>query len=290
MLLSTETGALSKIFGEKQTLKIISDAGFDAFDLSLHDLSRDEDYFLNGEDYREKAKELKEYANSLGLVCNQAHAPFHSSKGEIEYDEWIFSKIVRAIEIASIIGAKIIIVHPKQHLDHAEHSEELFLMNVEFYKRLIPYAEKFNIKIAVENMWQRNKGSNAIIDSTCSRAWEFTKYIDAIDSEWVVGCLDIGHAALVGVDIPKFIKTLGNKRLAALHVHDNNFCDDLHTIPFFANMDFISICKALKEIDYKGDFTYETYNYFKQFPKDFCPTAVKFLCDVGRYLISKIKE
>lgn len=290
MLISTEIGSLSKIFGEIESLRIVSEAGFDAYDLSLNELSRDENYFLNGDDYIEKAKKLKNYADSIGLVCNQSHAPFPTSKGDPEYDKWIFEKVVRAMEIASICGAKIIIVHPNQHLNHAECGEELFKLNVDFYNRLIPYAKKFGIKIAVENMWQRNKGSGAITDSTCSRAWEFCKYIDAINSEWVVGCLDIGHASLMGADLPAFIKTMGNKRLKALHVHDNDFINDSHTAPFFGKIDFESVCKALKEIGYSGDLTFETYNYFKKFPKDFCLNSTKFLYDIGRKLIKTIEE
>ena len=56
-------------------------------------------------------------------------------------------------------------------------------MNVEFYKSLIPYCEKFGIKVACENMWQNNSASGAITDSTCSRAWEFCKYIDAVTGD-----------------------------------------------------------------------------------------------------------
>ena len=290
MLLSTEIASLAKIFGEKEAIRIISEAGFDAYDISLFELSRDENHYFNGDDYREKAKELREYADSLGLVCNQSHAPFHSSYGDPEKDEWMFGKIVRAIEIASICGAKIIVVHPKQHLNYAEHIDELFKMNVEFYNRLVPYAEKFGIKIATENMWQNNNGVRSITDSTCSRAWEFCKYIDAIDSEWLVGCLDIGHVSLVGANIPEFIKTMGNKRLQALHIHDTDFARDLHTLPFTQKIDYISVCKALKEIGYEGDFTFEADSYYKNFPKDFCPQAAEFMCKVGRRLIAEIEN
>lgn len=290
MLLSTEIASLAKIFGEKEAIRIISEAGFDAFDISLFGLNCDENYIFNGDDYVEVARELKSYADSLGIVCNQSHAPFHSSFGDPEKDEWMFGKIVRAMEIASIFGAKVIVVHPKQHLSYAEHIDELFQMNVEFYNRLIPYAKKFGIKIATENMWQRNNGAKSITDSTCSRAWEFCKYIDAIDSEWFVGCLDIGHASLMGTDIPQFIKTMGNTRLQALHVHDTDLVNDSHAIPFSLKIDYLSVCKALKDIDYKGDLTFEADQYYKNFPKDFCPQAAEFLCKVGRRLIKEIEE
>ena len=122
-------------------------------------------------------------------------------------------------------------------------------MNVEFYKSLIPYCEKFGIKVACENMWQWNNGNKAPSDSTCSRAWEFNKYLDAIDSEWIVGCLDVGHAFLVNEDIPAFIRGAA-PRLKALHVHDTDYRSDKHTAPFMEKIDFeaFSDCSKLEKI------------------------------------------
>jgi excinuclease ABC subunit B len=85
------------------------------------------------------------------------------------------------MEIAAILGAKIIVVHPKQHLEYAEYSKELFEMNVEFYKSLIPYCEKFGIKVATENMWQWDNVNKKIIDSVCSKPQEFCDLIDEIN-------------------------------------------------------------------------------------------------------------
>lgn len=290
MLLSTLTQWVGADISEKDTIKIISEAGFDAYDISLFKLTKDDKYRFNSPDYVKIAKELREYADSLGIVCNQSHAPFPSSVGKEEEDKIIYEKIIRAMEIASILGAKIIVVHPKQHLIYAEHSDELFEMNVEFYKSLIPYCEKFGIKVACENMWQSHNGNKVPSDSTCSRAWEFCKYLDAIDSEWIVGCLDIGHVSLMNADIPEFIRKMGNKRLQALHVHDTDYKSDKHTVPFLEKIDFISVCKALAEIDYKGDLTFETEAFYRGIPAPLYPAATKYLCEVGRFLISQIKN
>lgn len=47
MLLSTEIASLAKKVGEREAIKIIKEAGFDAFDMSLFELNRDENYYLN---------------------------------------------------------------------------------------------------------------------------------------------------------------------------------------------------------------------------------------------------
>ena len=290
MLLSNLTQWVGSPLSAKEAVKINSDAGFDAYDISLFQLTRDESYEFNAPDYVEKAKALRAYADSLGIVCNQSHARFPSSVGKEDEDKIIFDKIVRAMEIASILGAKIIVVHPKQHMVYAEHPDELFEINVEFYKSLIPYCEKFGIKVACENMWQWYNGNKVPSDSTCSRAWEFCKYLDAIDSEWIVGCLDIGHVSLVLADIPDFIRKMGNKRLQALHVHDTDFKADKHTLPFMEKIDFIAMCKALAEIDYQGDFTYEADAFYRGKPVELYPATTKYMCEVGRYLIDQFEK
>ncbi|MBO5852335.1 MAG: sugar phosphate isomerase/epimerase [Clostridia bacterium] len=290
MLLSNLTQWSGSTLSAKEAIKINADAGFDAYDISLFGLTRDENFEFNCDNYAEKARELREYADSLGIVCNQSHAPFSTSTGDMEKDKWIFGKIIRSMEIASILGAKIIVVHPKQHLCYADYAEELFNMNVEFYKSLIPYCEKFGIKVAAENMWQNNNGSRVPSDSTCSRAWEFNKYLDAVDSEWIVGCLDIGHVSLMNADIPDFIRKMGNKRLQALHVHDTDFRSDKHTLPFMEKIDFIPVCEALAEIDYQGDFTFEADAFYRGKPEELYPATTKYMCEVGRYLVSKIEE
>ena len=290
MLLSNLTQWVGSNLSEKEAVKVIADAGFDAYDISLFKLTRDESYQFNSPDYVNIAKDLRAYADSLGIVCNQSHAPFPSSTGKEEEDKVIFEKIVRAMEVASILGAKIIVVHPKQHLIYAEHPDELFEMNVEFYKSLIPYCEKFGIKVACENMWQWYNGNKVPSDSTCSRAWEFCKYLDAIDSEWIVGCLDIGHVSLMNADIPAFIKMMGNKRLQALHVHDTDYKSDKHTLPFIEKINFNAMCEALAEIDYKGDLTFEADAFYRGIPAPLYPAATKFMCEVGRHLISLIED
>ena len=283
MLVSCPTEVLeSRLGGLDSTLKLLAEAGFDAYDITLCGMYKNDEHWANLDSYKAEAERLRALADSIGIVCNQSHAPFPSSVKEEEKNPEIFKKIVRSMEVASILGAKIIVVHPMQHLSYADHREELFKMNVAFYKSLIPYCEKFGIKIATENMWQRNANSKSIVDSTCSRAKEFCDYIDAVDSEWLVGCLDLGHVALVGGDIPDFIRAMGRERLRALHVHDVDFISDSHTLPYTENVDFDAIADALAEIGYEGDITFEAMKFFKKFPIPVLPEAARLMCAVGK--------
>lgn len=291
MLVSCPTEVLeAKLSGLDNTIRLLADVGFDAYDITLCGMYKNDEHWANLDSYKEEASRLRALADKLGIACNQSHAPFPSSVGDDEKDAVIFNKIVRSMEVASILGAKIIVVHPKQHLPYADNREELFRMNVEFYKSLIPYCEKFGIKVATENMWQRNANSKAIVDSTCSRAKEFCEYIDAVDSEWLVGCLDLGHIALVGGDIPNFIRTMGKDRLRALHVHDVDFISDIHTLPYTEQIDFDAVAAALAEIGYEGDMTFEAMKFFKGFPSELIPDAARLMCAVGKHLAKKASK
>lgn len=289
MFVSCQTNQLDSRLGRKAAIKLIKDVGFEAFDFSLYGMMKD-DSELNSENYYKTAVELRKYADEIGIACNQAHAPFPSSVGDAKKDEWIFSRILDAIEAAAIVGAKCIVIHPKHHLCYADNAQKLFKMNVDFYNKLIPYAKEFGIKIATENMWQHNNGTKTPTDSVCSRAWEFCKLLDEVGSEWLVGCLDIGHVSLMGADISDFIHQMGNQRLQALHVHDTDFVKDLHTLPFTQKIDYSAVAKALGEIDYKGDFTFEANQFFTKFPDELLPSAAKLMSDTGKYLVKKIKK
>jgi len=273
-----------KLGGTDKAIELLKKAGFEAFDLSMCEMFRREDHWMNGENWREYSKHLKSVADKEGIVCNQAHAPFPSSYGDAEKDEWVFGEIVRSMEAASICGAKIIVVHPKQHLPYMENREALLEMNIEFYNRLIPYCEKFNIMVATENMWQQNRISKAIIDSTCSRADEFCEYIDKIDSKWITGCLDLGHVALINADLNEFARKMGKERLKSLHVHDNDGIRDLHVMPYTQRIDFDGFAKTLGEIGYEGDITFEASNFLKKFPDELLSEATALMCSIGKHM------
>ena len=283
MFVSTAIEVLDKRFGEREAIALVKEAGFSAFDMSLFAMGRKTDDYYTDENYIERATKLRQYIDDLGIVCNQAHAPFSTENFDGDTNSWFYKRIVTSIEVAAILGAKIIVVHPVHNLNYAEHAAELFDINVEFYKSLIPYAQKFGIKIATENMWQKNNGARVPSDSVCSRAWEFCKLIDTVNSPWIVGCLDIGHVSLMGTDIPTFIKELGKERLCALHIHDTNLVEDLHTIPYLHKINYGDVLDALSEIEYSGDITFEANAIYRNFPKELHLSVARLMCDIGNH-------
>ena len=287
MKISTQCDVLLRNYTEKETIKILADAGYDCIDFSFSKFGVKG--ILGNSRYAEQASDLRQYAEGLGISFNQAHSTFPTSVGEKEGDEEIFRAVVREMEFASILGAKAIVVHPKHHLEYKTNKKYLKDLNKEFYTSLISYCEKFNIKVALENMWQYDKKRHYIVHSACSSVEEFTEYLDMLDSKWFVACLDIGHCALVDTDITEIITALGHDRLKALHMHDVDFIHDCHTLPGMEKLDYSEVINALKKINYDGEFTLEADNFLIGFEKEFMPEAAKFMAKRIRYLADKME-
>jgi L-ribulose-5-phosphate 3-epimerase len=280
MRVSTQTSVLSHRFGDEKTIQMIAKAGFDAIDYSMFGSKVASPVF--GDDYENYARELKHIADESGICFNQTHAPFPSLKANDDaYNQQIRPLIHRAIAVTSIIGAKIVIVHPTAIPENKK------VYNIEFYSSLIPACKEYNVMVALENMFGSNQNNFQIIPNVCSTGKEFAEYLDALDPRYFTACLDTGHAGLVGETAENMVKTLGHDRLKALHVHDNNHLNDLHTLPFTQSLNWQAITTALKEIQYTGDFTFEADSFLKGFPDEMEAHALKFMLETGRYLAAQ---
>ena len=276
------------------SFEILSKAGFDAVDFVLNDLCDDnsEMYLTNTVDY---CNTVKCEANKRGLTIEQTHAPFVFKNwgDKNHFENVIFSRTVRSLEMSALLGAKIAVVHPLHHMTYKGHEEEIFQMNMDYYRRLLPYCKEYGVKVGIENMWQKDKLRKYIIFDTCNTSEEFIRYIDTLDSEYMVACLDLGHVGLPERDdtVQDFIRALGHDRLKALHVHDNDYMTDAHLLPYLGKMDWAEITQALADIDYDGNLTYEVAPSLINTTDDtFTALGAKFMADVGRHLINSIES
>ena len=87
-------------------------------------------------------------------------------------------------------------------------------------------------------------------------------------------------------DLPEFIRALGNKRLKCLHVHDVDGTNDSHTLPYFGVVQWEKVMKALAEIGYTGDLTFEADEFLRNVPTELYSDAEAFMAKTGRQLIS----
>ena len=90
---------------------------------------------------------------------------------------------------------------------------------------------------------------------------QFLKFIKKVQSDWVGLNFDMGHFFCVGEDpadvIYRLAKYIGHFHLADIsHTRLHN-----HLIPGHGAIDFLSIFKAIKDINYHGFITVELYPY-----------------------------
>lgn len=283
MKISTEINSAAKIVGEQKAIELYGKAGFDCWDFSMFRMCLwdwgkncpvDNDHPLKGSNYLAFARELKKIGEDFGMECNQSHAPFPSFKPQVR------SMLKRAIECTAEAGGKICVIHP----DNNSSPE----VNAEFYFELLPFAKECGVKIATENMWNwtRENGLNQAAPAACSHHDDFVAHLDAVNDGFFTACLDIGHAEMKGLDTdaPTMIRAIGS-RLGALHIHDNDCWRDLHQIPFAGSIDWNAVVKALKDVDYKGEFTLEADTYLQAFNAENIEEGIKNMADAARKLV-----
>lgn len=290
MKISTEIGSISNIVREEKAVELVALAGFDAWDFSMFDMCRwdwgnnrpvESDHPLKSSDYLKFARRLKQIGLDNGIVCNQSHAPFPVN------NPYTRSYLKRAIECTAEAGGEICIIHPA--------NDDTPEKNAEFYHSLLPFAKECGVKIATENMWNwtHANGLDQAAPAACSDPASFNAHLDAVNDDFLVACLDIGHAEMKGLNTtaPEMIRALGN-RLQALHIHDNDRWHDSHEIPFSMNIDWESTVKALVDVDYKGYFTLECDRYLKNagYTAENASCGVQNLANAARKLAKMFEE
>ena len=287
MLYSTQTDITAKKFGIIEAVKMIADAGFPAMDLTLHNSMKDISFIL-GDDYKSVASDVLLAAKSRGAVFNQAHAPFFGNS-DGTYPDMIQKLMPRCMEFCAELSIPHIVVHP-YHPHYQGHEREIFDENIKLYRSLAPYSREYGVKIALENMWRRNRVSGNVIDSLYSSPIELCEAYDTLDNPDVFTvCLDIGHVALTGREPEDAIRYIGADRLGALHVHDVDYERDLHTLPGVVNkIRWNEVLSALGEINYRGAFTLEADYFLLGFEDELFPDALRFMNKVAKSFSDKV--
>ncbi len=291
MRLSTQTSCLERRLGYEKAIDTFKEAGFECIDWTLSDVGSPDDPF-SADDYKSLAASIKAYADRAGIEINQTHSAFHQ-KWELMpldgtmTDSQIFKNIVRSIEISALLGAPISVIHPLHHMVYEGHADEIRELNYRYFRALIPYCKEYGVKLAIENMFQRDEKRRFIVPDTCSSVEEHIRYVDELDSEHITACLDVGHVGLVyGQEATDSIRRLGADRLTSLHMCDNDYTNDQHMLCGMGKIKWAEVMDALEEIGYRGDFTYECDGGFLwKFPRYMLPAAVKFMYEVGMTLV-----
>lgn len=273
---------------DEEAFKMYKDAGYEALNLSY--INKEEymydgieHFYSLGDDYIERAKEQRRLLDEIGLVCNQTHAPYGLKEtDELNESNYHFLELVRSIEVTSIVGAPLVVIHPMKPASF----DDVYESNIRMFKALLPYCEKFGVKLALETCHLKYRIDGKVVPFIdCAKT--YCEIITALGNENIVACIDLGHTAGGVNHLPEvFVSEMQPGILQGLHVQDCDYMHDNHTTPFFQYLNWTEIMKALSDIDYTGDFTYEDVNEKRYFPKELRKSVTKYRAEVGKYLIS----
>ena len=278
MELSCNIIRIAEEYGLKKMIDVLVDCGYNGADFNF-DITE----YGGGKYDKEFYLDIKNYADKKEFSFFQAHAPFPSSFSSVIENEKRFDEIVTSMRNASFLGAPMIVVHPCYHLENATYQEN-FDYNLNFYKRLAPFAKEYGIKIAIENI-PVDYPNNA-----CDSANKINAIYDNLNQpEIFTVCFDVGHSMLSTKNPAEEIKKLGY-RIGCTHIHDNNGVVDAHTLPYSGIIDWKSVMKAFADIDYKGELNYEASLFFKNVPIELRVDSLKYMAKVGRYLINLFED
>ena len=279
MVLSTNIGFIPGTFSDEEAITMLADAGFDAIDYSLGTLSNPIGRWLE-DDYKERAKQLLDFAHSKGVYFNQAHAPLPiTASGQNTADALknvSLERMERVFEICSLLEIPHIIVHGMRPPFLATQPEKMFEFNLAYFRSLKEVAAPHGVRIAVENLYK-----------TFSSPENLGNFMDALNDDFFMACIDVGHCNMVNDGSAGMIRRLG-KHVQALHIHDNHVDYDEHIYPGMGTANWEEILSALAEVKYPGDFTLEVHD-IAHVPADFLPVVVKFAQQSGRYLANRLE-
>lgn len=275
---------MTKRIGQKKVLNLIKEAGYDGYDYSFSG-SRNVDPCVYDQDFIPFIKDIRAHADSLGIPCEQCHTIFPTLKPDLSNKDEVYELQVKCLEAAAILGCKIAVIHPGNNCSAQQNYEHM-------YKQLLPVARRLGVKIATENMWNWNQWRTQSYPAACGTSEDFNKHIDIAGDDFLVGCLDIGHAEMRHTEgAPAVIRAMGNKRIRTLHVHDNDLVNDNHTYPFMGRIEWEPILQAFKDIGYDGYFTLECDGAVSnRYPVELFPSLLRLLYDTCRYMVDKIEN
>ena len=291
MIISTDNGTIRGACGDIEAMRLIKEAGFDGIDYTFYDMLPDNDILAFDDDKREKlAYEIREYAEKIGLCFPQCHAHLSYRYGTIGRDESDenYLRVVRSIEYCSRIGCPQIVIHTdRTPIDMPD--EESDRINSEFIRSFVPYAEKYDVNIGVENLFKFVKDKNYFIGRQHTAEW-MKRFCDSIGSDRIRACVDLGHAAICGTEPETLIRGLPNDLLTMIHVQDTDYLRDRHWLPYLGSHHWDEITSALAEIDFRGSMNLEVLHFYERFDKSLFPQALALAAGAARKLADEVEK
>jgi hexulose-6-phosphate isomerase len=140
-------------------------------------------------------------------VCNALHWKFLLSDPDPKVREEGVAALKVSLEDAKAYGGDTVLLVPGRVSETVSY-DDCWKRSVEEIKKVIPLAEKLNVKIAIENVW-----NNFLLSPL-----EAASYVDLFQSKMVGSYFDCGNVLVYGWP-EQWIKILG-PRIAKVHIKE----------------------------------------------------------------------
>ena len=218
-----------------QQFQLAKDAGFEGIEISACES-------------REDLQILQAAAQNAGLEIHSIMAGTGGAQPLSSPDqaarETTEKHIAFAIEQAQIVGADTVLVIPGVVNSEVSY-EQAWQRSLPHIKNLAPLAEKANVTIAIENVW------NKFLLSPL----EFRRYIEDADSTHVKAYFDCGNILLYGFP-DQWIASLG-ALIQRVHVKDFRLSDRNFSYLLQGDVPWKNVMAALRATGYDGYLTVE---------------------------------
>lgn len=258
---------------------LLADAGYTSLDFNFWDWACYDTPFT-GESWRDWVRSAVERAAERSAKFTQAHAPVHDFS--LPHDEFADELCRRAILGCEMAGIEWIVFHPISRDDLSE--EENFETNRSYFAGLCAFAADHGVGIALENLFSHGSKPHFTASSA-----NLLRLVEAIGTPNVGICWDTGHALINGLDQYAELKRIGT-HLKALHLQDGDGKVDLHYCPFYGKCDWKGITRALAEIGYANDLTFEIASFVRPLPSVLRPKALELCLSAGNELLRMVEK
>ncbi len=197
----------------------------------------------------DEGTEMQRMATEMGVPCHGVvfggwHAPLSDPDEEVQKRG--LDGMRNAIEAAAAMKVETCLLVPANVQANVQY-DEAYRRSQDNVRKLIPHAEKHNVIICLENVWNRFLLS----------PMEFARYIDEIDSPHVRMYFDVSNSLVQGFS-EHWMRILGPERIRKIDVKDFSRKDHRFVPIGNGDVDFPEITKILKEWGYNDFLTSET--------------------------------
>jgi len=206
---------------------------------------------------KRRTKSLKKVADSHDLDF-VVHAPFAGINIAVPnpaLHRAILKRLEKSIFCAGQLDCRLWLFHPglQTGVSHFYPGRD-WQLNLDSVRTLLKIARKEGVEIAIENVPDP-------YPFVMKNVQDFSRFYDELDDN-IGMVLDIAHANL-NHQIQDFIRRFPEK-IVHIHVSDNDGAHDLHLGIGYGNIDWESVAKEIKKIEYDNIIMLESIEYVEE--------------------------